>query len=447
MDKSPFDDPTVIEKTSSYIPFNTSMHWSTATPFDPAREEVEGVGISVPTDIQRTVLSEIFPPRHGGSGRYLYEVYRRQPLGTTLAVVDQLREGDQKASVEDDSWIRRVPFTLPGTGSLTPGGLIGYWRLLRKIQQSLGQQQPRMIHVARVLPEGWLAYLHYLRTGTPFVCFAHGEEINLDGARGGGVMSSRQHRWMTRRVVTAARHFIANSHNTARMLTDQWHLPASSISVLHPGVDCTQFRPAYPDFEFRSSHGWIDRVVLLTVGRLQARKGQDQLIRALPEIRKVIPNVLYAIVGHGEELEHLKSLAAQVDVNDHVQFLVNVDADTLPTYYQQCDLFVLPNRQIGSDVEGFGMVLLEAQACGKAVVAGRSGGTCEAMQDGVTGFSVDATNLTELTTVIVRMLQDPSKLAKMATTARSWVESRFDWSVVARTSTEFFAKFECPSAH
>ena len=118
---------------------------------------------------------------------------------------------------------------------------------------------------------------------------------------------------------------------------------------------------------------WTGRRVVLTVGALQKRKGQDMMIRALPAIRQRCPDVLYAIVGEGWERPYLESLVAELSVADLVQFRATPADDELIECYQQCDLFALPNRQVGWDFEGFGIVLLEAQACGKPVVTGQSG--------------------------------------------------------------------------
>src|SRR4029453_2663396 len=125
----------------------------------------------------------------------------------------------------------------------------------------------------------------------------------------------------------------------------------------------------------RKELGRTGRQVVLTVGALQKRKGQDMMIRALPAIRRRCPDVLYAMIGEGWERPYLDKLVADHGVGDLVQFRGTPTDDEMIRCYQQCDLFALPNRQVGWDLEGFGIVLIEAQACGKPVVAGTSGGT------------------------------------------------------------------------
>jgi phosphatidyl-myo-inositol dimannoside synthase len=228
-------------------------------------------------------------------------------------------------------------------------------------------EQVERLHCARCLPEGLMARVLRARSGIPYVCYVHGEEVNYATA-------SRELRYLAQRVLHGADFVIANSRNTARLLQEEWGVPAERIRLLYPGVDTGRFVPAPRNPEVRSQLSWGDRPVVLTVGRLQKRKGHDQMIHALARARSTVPNLLYAIVGDGEERPALQALVEQEGLGRHVQFLGELDDRGLITCYQQCDLFVLPNRQVGKDIEGFGMVLLEAQACGKPVMAGDSGG-------------------------------------------------------------------------
>src|SRR5262249_50179864 len=120
-----------------------------------------------------------------------------------------------------------------------------------------------------------------------------------------------------------------------------------------------------------------------------------------------------------------------------VQFFGEASEDDLVRCYQQCDVFVLPNRDVGGEIEGFGIVLLEAQACGKPVVAGRSGGTAETMQVPDTGRLVDCESPDELARVVAELLNDSAERARMQDAARRWVE-RFDWSALAFQAAELF---------
>jgi phosphatidylinositol alpha-1,6-mannosyltransferase len=163
------------------------------------------------------------------------------------------------------------------------------------------------------------------------------------------------------------------------------------------------------------------------------------MILALGTIREAFPDVLYAIVGHGEERDSLESLVARSGAGDHVQFLGEVDDDTLIACYQQCDLFVLPNRQVGRDIEGFGIVLLEAQACGKPVVAGASGGTAETMRIPETGRVVPCDDPRKLAGLVSELLADRDRLCCMGEAARRHAVDRFDYARLSEQAQHIFA--------
>ncbi len=150
--------------------------------------------------------------------------------------------------------------------------------------------------------------------------------------------------------------------------------------------------------------------MILTVGRLQKRKGHDALIRSLPLIRDAIPDVLYSIAGDGEERRNLELLVDELDLTGQVQFRGETTDEELIACYQQCNLFVLPDRRIGDDLEGFGMVLVEAQACGKPVIAGNTGGTGETMQIPETGRTLDCDDSDLFSETIKDLLSDRDAL-------------------------------------
>jgi phosphatidylinositol alpha-1,6-mannosyltransferase len=289
-----------------------------------------------------------------------------------------------------------------------------------------------MIHCGRCIPEGVMALGLKWWLGLPYLCYVHGEDVST-------ATTSREHAFLVRRVLRAAGLLIANSRSTEQLLCAEWNVPPERVRVLHPGVDVQRFVPAERNAEIRNRLGWGNRPVILTVGRLQKRKGHDQLIRALPSIRKGQPKVLYAIAGDGEERPALQSLAVELGITGHVQFLGEIKDELLIQCYQQCDLFVLPNRQVGKDLEGFGMVLLEAQACGKPVVAGASGGTAETMDVGYTGRLVCCDGADELASAITDLLSDPGRLTRMGKAARSWVAERFDWEPLSCQAAQLFA--------
>jgi phosphatidylinositol alpha-1,6-mannosyltransferase len=380
------------------------------------------------------LLSEVFPPKTGGSGRWFWEIYRRLPRGEyVFAVGEDPRQSEFDAT--HDLATERLPLTMREWGLLSLAGLRGYFGNLRRLRSIVRRHGVSMVHCGRCLPEGVMALALKKLAGVPYLCYIHGEDVST-------AANCREHAFLVRHVLAGAECCIANSRNTAKLLSQKWRLAAHRICVLNPGVDTNLFRPAQRCDAVRRKFGWENRRVVLTVGRLQQRKGQDMLIRALPAIKRKFPDVLYAIVGDGEQRSHLEQLARQLDVSGQVQFRGETTDEELIQNYQQCDLFALPNREIDGDIEGFGMVLAEAQACGKPVIAGDSGGTAETMRRGVTGYVVDCRTPEPLAGQIVSLLDDPARRDEMGSAARNHVVELLDWDALAGEADALFSRSE-----
>lgn len=375
------------------------------------------------------LITEVFPPRTGGSGRWFWEIYTRLPSSRIVVAAGE-SPGHETFDRGHDLVLRRLPLTFPSLGLLSARGLWHYYRVFLGLQRWVREQRIEETHCGKCLPEGLLAWMLSRKLGLPYSCYVHGEELGI-------AAGSRELRFWARRVLLGADRVIANSHNTAGMLCDNWGVNSAKLHVMHPGVDTKRFRPAARDPESRRRLGWSHRPVILTVGRLQKRKGHDMLLRALPRIRQMVPDVLYAIVGEGEERPTLEALTRDSQLEPHVCFHGELCDDDMLLCYQQCDLFVLPNRQVGRDFEGFGMVLLEAQACGKPVIAGASGGTAETMRVGETGRIVPCTSPGPLANAVIEMLTNEERYG-VGSAARSWAVEHFDWDSLADQAKKLF---------
>jgi phosphatidylinositol alpha-1,6-mannosyltransferase len=375
------------------------------------------------------LVAEVFPPAVGGSGRWAWELYRRLPAAQ-VSVAAGLHPGSTEFDQLAPMPIDRVPLAFGSWGVAGRAGLLGYGRALGRLRTLTREQSPAQVHAGKSLPEGLLALRCARPRGLPVVVYVHGEELNI--ARG-----SRELRCLTRLVLRRATLVVANSGNTRAELANGWTDPAR-VAVLHPGVDVERFHPARRDEPARARLGWTGRRVVLTVGRLQRRKGHDVMIAALARVRERVPDVLYAIVGDGEERKALEARVTSLGLQGHVQFRGAATDDEMVSCYQQCDLFVLPNRTVDGDFEGFGMVLVEAQACGTPVVAGTSGGTAETLSEGVTGRLVPCDQPEPLADGVASLLLDGDRRGAMAAQARAWAVERFAWGALASEAVRLF---------
>lgn len=374
------------------------------------------------------VLSEIFPPTHGGSGRWMYELYRRLPENT-VKIVTHKRETESEDQIDAGypQQVLRHKFSNGEWGVKSYSGLKFYLMSFLAIRKHLDQVE--QIHASRCLHEGVLGLLLAKLYRKKLVVYVHGEDIET-------AKTSRELSLLAQKVISGADKLITNSNNTKKILQQQWDTSKTALVTIHPGVDINQFKPVPVDESVREHFGWSNRYVILTVGRLQRRKGQDKMIEALQALKESIPNVLYVVAGNGEDLDYLKGLATHYAVNDNVQFIHSANDEDLIKMYQQCNLFILPNRTEGNDIEGFGMVLVEAQACGKPVIAGDSGGTAEALNIGETGERIDCTDAQLIANTIIDMKLSPSKYSTEC--CLNFVQSNLSWEKHLQKASELF---------
>jgi phosphatidylinositol alpha-1,6-mannosyltransferase len=206
--------------------------------------------------------------------------------------------------------------------------------------------------------------------------------------------------------------------------------PRAALERLSPGVDTDRFEPdSVARAELRARYRLGERPVIVCLSRLVPRKGQDMLIRALPAIRQRIDGAALVIVGGGPYRTTLHQLAHQFGVAEHVVFTDGVPGDELPAHHAMADVFAMPcrTRGAGLDVEGLGIVYLEASASGVPVVAGRSGGAPESVIDGETGLVVDGGDVGAIAVAVGDLLADPDRATQMGAAGRRWVVENWQW--------------------
>ena len=209
--------------------------------------------------------------------------------------------------------------------------------------------------------------------------------------------------------------------------------PRARLAQLPSGVDTTAFHPGAGGDQVRARYGLAGRPVVVCVSRLVPRKGQDVLIRALPEIRRRVPDTALLCVGGGPDAPRLSRLAAEHGVASDVVLTGSVPWEELPAHYAAGDVFAMPcrTRRAGLEVEGLGIVFLEASATGLPVVAGRSGGSPDAVLEGRTGQVVDGTSVSEVADAVTGYLLDPALAVRTGAAGRAWVQEQWRWDVLA----------------
>jgi phosphatidylinositol alpha-1,6-mannosyltransferase len=205
---------------------------------------------------------------------------------------------------------------------------------------------------------------------------------------------------------------------------------ASRMVKIAPGIDTDHFSPQDAT-QLRRELGLTERKVIVSVGRLVHRKGQDVLIDAMPAIIKEVPEAHILMIGEGPYRSYLENRVKTLGLQEHVTFIGRIQYVDLPKHICVGDLFVMPSRSrlAGLEVEGLGIVYLEASACGLPVIAGNSGGAPDAVLQGETGLVVDGTSTAEVATAVIELLQDADRSKAMGIRGRQWIIQDWRWEI------------------
>jgi len=366
------------------------------------------------------VLTELFLPTKGGTAVWAAEVYKRLG-GKDIHVVTADVPGAAMVDAVHPNTIHRL--NLQRVAWLRPESLAMYARLFFKSLVLAFTHRFDAVHAFRALPEGFVAWTVARLTFRPVVIYAHGEELTSWGHGG-------KYRAMCF-VLRHADQIIANSEHTCATLLAMG-VNAAHITIIYPGVDVTVFRPGLDARSMRDSLGICpDDKLVFSVGRLSRRKGFDQMIRAVARLRGEGIPLRYVIAGIGEDADYLDELIAEHQVQDITHRIGAVNANDLPRWLNACDVFAMPNRDINGDNEGFGMVFIEAAACGKPSLAGEAGGTGSAVLHNQTGLRVDGESVDAVAGGLRSLLTQPELTREFGQRALLRVEREFAWERVA----------------
>lgn len=356
----------------------------------------------------------------GGIGTHCYQMAYHWSASCDVTVI---------APVPADE----APFRLV---TVAPGSTLSrQWRFVRAVRRELRRAPVDLLYVGHWRATGIACRLARIAAPQPRLLgqAVHGSEVLvLTRRRRANALWRRVFRW-----ATSGATYVALGSYPATLL-DRLGVARDRVFVSPEGVDLDALGQPDPslDAEIAQRHGLAGKRILLTVGRLVPRKGHDLVIQALPTVLAAVPNTVYLIVGAGPNEQTLRNLVTEFRVTDQVVFCGEVAAAELPAYYAAADVFVMPSRETDDDVEGFGIVFLEAAAFAKPSIGGRSGGVSDAIADGVTGVLVDPDSVDELAQALCDLLSDPAKADAMGTAAKERALDDFQYATVAHNILE-----------
>ncbi|MEV0133360.1 glycosyltransferase family 4 protein [Dactylosporangium sp. NPDC050688] len=360
------------------------------------------------------LVTNDFPPRPGGIQQFVHNLAVRQPAGSVVVYASTFRDAEKFDAEQPFEVVREA------TGMLLPTP--GVARRAAELARAHGCDS---VWFGAAAPLGLLADGLRRRAGVRrVVALTHGHEVGWAALPGARTLLRRIGRGAD--VVTYLGEYTRT--RLARVLDGH-----TSLQRLAPGVDVDAYSPQVDRHLVRARHHLTDRPVVVCVSRLVPRKGQDVLIRALPLIQRAVPDAALLMVSGGPYRATLERLARETGVERDVVFTGSVSWAELPAHYAAGDVFAMPcrTRRRGLDVEGLGIVYLEASATGLPVVAGDSGGAPDAVREGETGFVVPGRDVPAVADRITTLLLDRALAARMGAAGRAWVESDWRWETQA----------------
>lgn len=375
------------------------------------------------------IFSEDFPPKDGGIAQWAMGVAREfHNMGMEVHLLTRFWNQEYKTAQDSEPY---HVVQVKGTRWKQFRSLYARKALKALIEQ--GAKPKVIIATTANIARGLIGLSKSIEA--ELVVVVHGLEV------------TRKMNWLKFQVVKktlhAAQCVVAVSRFTAERTQERYQLSSQRIFVLPNGVNPEMFFPQEVPQSYKKKLGIEGKKVILTLARLQERKGHDKVIEAMSAVLKVIPNAVYLISGKpkGEYYERLNSLVQTLGLEKEVKFIGYVPQNDLTLIYNCCDLYIMPSRELASqgDTEGFGITYLEANGCAKPVIGGRSGGVVDAIEDGVNGFLVDPLSKDDIAEKLIKILSDEAFAHQIGHTARARVLNEFSWENISRRLAEKLA--------
>lgn len=360
-------------------------------------------------------ITNDFGPRAGGIETFIIGLIERMPTGSVTVYTSQ--QGDTRSY--DQKWLEQFGVKVIRDRSKI---LLPTPRVFRAVRREMVSQGAEKIFFGAAAPLAVMAGGLRKAGAREIVALTHGHEVWW--------AKIWPFNWAIRYIGHNVDHLTYLGDFTRNQISRALSQKSKSAMVkIAPGIDTAHFAPTVEAAELRQKLGLAEKKVIVSVGRLVHRKGQDFLIAALPQILSAHPDTHVLMVGQGPYRKTLEKLAKDLGVESSITFIGRIQYADLPTYICVGDLFAMPSRSrlAGLEVEGLGIVYLEASACGLPVIAGKSGGAPDAVVEGVTGVTVDGKNSPEIAKAAIAMLDDLENAKAMGARGREWVISNWAW--------------------
>lgn len=395
-----------------------NMRTPTTPLTSPVREQNDGD--ESPTDVRCLLIASTFPPIHGGSAVVYDNLCQFMPPGSIRvltakknylnnAPIAGWEEHDAAAGYPVDRTDLLRPRVLPPPANLLVSAtrllfqdFPLYARALLSAARIVRTHGINVVCIGELVTGSWLGMALRKLYNVKVIIYVHGEEITT--VTGGRLSGNKRKDYLQ-----SADKIVAVSSFTCDALTSMMGVKPESIVLIQNGVDTARFTPGPRNPALIAKHNLAGKKVVVTVGRMVARKGVDKAVLAVGQLLRHRQDLHYLILGDGELRPEVERIIATEGLGDHVTLVGKVSDSELVDYLRLSDLFLMPNRTMpDGDTEGFGLVFREANACGKPVIGGRAGGVVEAVKENESGLLVDGNQVDQIAAAIERILDDPA---------------------------------------
>ena len=369
-------------------------------------------------------ITNDFGPRAGGIETFIIGLIERFPAGSVTVYTSQ--QGDTKAY--DQNWLDQFGVKVFRDKSKV---LLPTPRVFRAVKRLIANEGIEVVFFGAAAPLAVMARGLRKAGAQKIVSLTHGHEVWW--------AKLWPFKWAMRYIGNHVDHLTYLGDFTRTEIAKSLSVNAATAMVkIAPGIDTAHFAPHSSADELRESLGLSDKKVIVSVGRLVHRKGQDSLITALPEILQHHSDAHVLLIGTGPHQKHLEGLVQKFSVQNSVTFIGRIQYADLPRYISVGDIFAMPSRSrlAGLEVEGLGIVYLEASACGLPVIAGKSGGAPDAVLEGETGITVDGRDPAAIARAVKFLFDDPTMAKEMGRRGREWINSNWRWDIWATNFRE-----------
>jgi phosphatidylinositol alpha-1,6-mannosyltransferase len=371
-------------------------------------------------------ITNDFGPRAGGIETFVIGLIERMPKGSVVVYTSS--QGD--SAEYDQRWRDDYGVEVIRDKSKI---LLPTPRVRKNVVAILREREISRVFFGAAAPLGLLSHALRKNGATRIVALTHGHEVWWS--------KLWPFSWAMRRIGNGIDHLTYLGDFTRNAICKALSKRAiDSLIRIAPGIDTNHFKPA-PDAELlKEELGLSDKRVLVSVGRLVHRKGQDMLVEAMPQILDSFADAHLLFVGVGPHLEYIHKRAIELKVLDHISFVGRVQYDELPRFISVGEIFAMPSRSrlAGLEVEGLGIVYLEASACELPVIGGLSGGAPDALLQGETGLAVNGLNASEIASAVIELLSDPVRAAAMGKRGRQWIIDEWEWCHWSKRFNQLF---------